>query len=233
MIVRPKKVVTRTHADLTVTSDVNGAIAFHCRMDNGESWHKALDPQDAVKVWRRMIGEADSALHIQSPNLDIAFNETDDTWVFADVEVLCVLDLDECMLVAWAIEKAAGIALYNGPVHPIQDKNLKTEEKTSKVWLLVSSSRPGPISDDKECRGNAMAFASRESALDHLREFLREEVNQCHGEGHWEELEDHGRGVDDILDEIIVKGDAVGDIWTYGGTERSFLVELMETEVKR
>ena len=227
----------RFYTEMTVTSDTNGAIVFHGRMDNGECWHKALQPKDAVQVWRRMMGEVEDAMHIPSPHLDIRYDEHDGTWTFSDKEVLCVLDADECMLVAWAIVKAGGIALYNGPVLPLK-KEEKPEPKAGEVWLLVSSSRPGPCSSDKEyCRslgGNAKAFSSREAALDGLREFLREEVNKAHDEIHWAELEDHSRTADDILDEIIdmEEGNPAG-VWMYDGTERSFVVQLMKEEVKR
>ena len=237
MRIKSKKIQVRTYADMTVTSDANGAVVLHGRMDSGECWHKPLRPQDAVQVWRRMMGETEEAMHIPSPYLDVKYDEGDETWMFSDENVLCVLDSDECMLVAWAIEKAAGIAMYNGPVHPVQDEDRKSEEKTSDVWILVSSSGPGPISRNKGfCKslaGNAMAFASRDSALEHLREFLREEVNKCHDKIHWKELEDHGRTADDILDEIIEEGNEEQGIWMYYGTKRTFAVELVKTEVKR
>lgn len=236
MKVKSKKMQVRTYAEMTVTSDVNGAVVLHGRMDNGECWHKALQPKDAVQVWRRMMGEIEDAMHIPSPHLYIRYNEHDGTWTFSDSEVLCVLDADECMVVAWAIEKASGIALYNGPVNPIQDNHRKSEEKTSCVWVLVSSSRPGPCSSDKELCwslvGNAKVFSSREAALDGLREFLRDEVNKAHDEIHWEELADHGRTVDDILDEIIdIEEGNPADVWMYDGTARSFVVQLMKEEV--
>lgn len=237
MRVKSKKVQIRFYTEMTVTSDTNGKIVFHGRMDNGECWHKALQPKDAVQVWRRMMGEVEDAMLIPSPYLDIRYDEHDGTWTFLDKEVLCVLDADECMLVAWAIEKAGGIALYNGPVLPVQDKDRKSEEKTPDVWILVSSSRPGPCSNDKEyCKslgGNAKVFSSREAALDGLREFLREEVNKAHDEIHWEELEDHSRTADDILDEIIEAGSEEQGIWMYDGTERSFVVELSRHEIQR
>ena len=76
-------------------------------------------------------------------------------------------------------------------------------------------------------------FSSRDAALDGLREFLREEVNKSHDEIHWEELADHGRTVDDILDELIEMGSEEQGIWMYDGTSRSFVVQLMKEEVKR
>ena len=244
-----KKIESRTYTDMNVTSDVNGAVVFHGRMDNGDFWHKPISPREAVQLWRRMIGDTDEALHIQSPHLDVKYDDGEGTWTFSDENVLCVLDFDECMAVAWAIEKAVGIALYNcplhqvhdndrksDPVHPVQDNDLKSEEKTSGVWLLVSSSRPGPCSSDKEyCRslgGNAKVFSSREAALDGLREFLRDEVNKAYDEINWKELADHGRTVDDILDEIIEmeEGNPAG-VWMYDGAARSFVVQLMKEEV--
>lgn len=237
MRVKSKRVLARFYTEMTVTSDTNGAVVLHGRMDNGDCWHKPISPREAVQVWRRMMGDTDEALCIPSPYLDIKYDDSDETWTFSDENVLCVLDFDECMAVAWAIEKAVGIALYNGPVHPVHDNDRKSEKKTSNVWLLVSSSRPGPNSLDKECcrslGGNAKAFSSRESALDGLREFLREDVNKAHDEIHWEELAAHGRTVDDILDEIIEmeEGNTAG-VWMYDGTARSFVVQLMKEEIK-
>lgn len=126
-----KKIERRTYTNMTVTSDTNGAVVFHGRMDNGDCWHKPISPREAVQVWRRMMGDTDEALCIHSPHLDVKYDDGDETWTFSDENVLCVLDFDECMAVAWAIEKAVGIALYNGPVHPVQDKDRKPEEKTS------------------------------------------------------------------------------------------------------
>ena len=54
------------------------------------------------------MGEVEDAMHNPSPHLDIRCDEHDGTWTFSDKEVLCLLDADECMLVAWAIEKAGG-----------------------------------------------------------------------------------------------------------------------------
>ena len=239
MRVKSKKVQVRFYTEMTVTSDTNGKIVFHGRMDNGETWCKALDPKDAVQVWRRMMGEVEDAMHIPSPHLDIRYDEHDGTWTFSDKEVLCLLDSDECMLVAWAIEKAGGIALYNGPVLPVQEPAQKKMKDVSNanVWLLVGSSMRGPCSSDKEFAkslvSNVKAFSSRDDALDGLREFLRGEVNRAHSEAHFEDLHDHGRDVDDILDEIIEAGSEESGTWMYDGTERSFMVELMPVKVKR
>lgn len=236
MRVKSKKVQVRFYTEMTVTSDTNGAIVFHGRMDNGECWHKALQPKDAVQVWRRMMGDTGKELVVKSPYLKLKFDDDEATWTFMDEEVLFVLDLDECMIVAWAIEKAAGIALYNGPTAP-RPQVEKEKVKVGEVWLLTSSSRPGPSSLNKEfCSslgGNASAFSSREAALDGLREFLRNEVNNSHSEMFWDELVDHGRTVDDILDEIIDSGDETDSVWMYDGTERSFCVELMKVEVSK
>ena len=232
MRVKSNKIQMRTYTELTVTSDTNGKIVFHGRMDNGETWCKALDPKDAVQVWRRMMGEVEDAMQIPSPHLYIRYDEHDGTWTFSDKEVLCVLDADECMLVAWAIEKAGGIALYNGPVLPMK-KEEKPEPKAGEVWLLVSSSRPGPFSREKEyCKSlgvNAMAFSSREGALNGLREFLREEVKKSHYNTNWAEIDDCRMTIDNIVDNIVESGNGV---WMYDGTRRSFSVELFRKEVK-
>ena len=237
MKVRTKKKIERlSYTDIDVTRDTNGYIVFNWLMDNGECRHKRLQPREAVQVWRRMMGETDKDLHIFSPRLDVKYNDKDDSWTFSDDEVLCVLDLDECMLVAWAIEKAGGNALYNGKVHSVHDKDLKSDEKASYVWVLFSSSRPGPCSGDKKyCQrlgGDAKVFLSMDAALDGLREFLRDEVNKAHGYLA-EELADHGRTVDDIIDEIIEMGSDEQGIWMYDGTKRSFVVQLRKEEIAK
>ena len=79
MRVKSKKVQVRFYTEMTVTSDTNGKIVFHGRMDNGETWCKALDPKDAVQVWRRMMGEVEDAMHIPSPHLDIRYDEHEGT----------------------------------------------------------------------------------------------------------------------------------------------------------
>lgn len=237
MRVKSKKVQVCLYTEMTVTSDTNGKIVFHGRTDNGETWCKAIDPKDAVQVWRRMMGEVDYPMHILSPHLDIRYDEDDEMWTFSDKEVLCVLDADECMLVAWAIENAELIALYNGPVRPVQEPAPRKMNDVANVWLLVGSSMRCPCSSDKGFPNglvsNVKAFSSRDDALDGLREFLRGEVKRAHSEAHFEDLHDHGRDVDDILDEIIEAGSEESGKWMYDGTERSFMVELMPVEAKR
>ena len=235
MRVKSKNVQVRMYTEMTVTSDTNGKIVFHGRMDNGDTWCKALEPKDAVQVWRRMMGEMEDAMIVKSPYLELKYDDHEQTWMFMDENVLCVLDMDECMLVAWAIEKAGGIALYNGPVAPYKgERKLKDVAKT---WLLVGSSMPGVCSSDKEhaksLMGNVKAFESRNAALDGLREFLRGEVNRAHDEAHWHDLEDHGRTADDILDEIIEAGSEEQGVWMYDGTERSFMVELVPVNINK
>ena len=149
MKVRTKNKIERlSYTDIEVTRDANGYIVFNWLMDNGECRHKKLQPREAVQVWRRMMGETDEDLHIFSPRLDVKYNDEDDSWTFSDDEALCVLDLDECMVVAWAIEKACGIALCNGPATRLWKED-NPEKSASDVWLLVSASRPGPFSGEK------------------------------------------------------------------------------------
>ena len=239
MRVKSKKVQVRMYTEMTVTSDTNGKIVFHGRMDNGETWCKALEPKDAVQVWRRMMGEMEDAMIVKSPYLELKYDDHEQTWMFMDENVLCVLDMDECMLVAWAIEKAGGIALYNGPVTPVQAPAQRQMKDVFKIWMLVSSSVRNhgdpKVEMTKGMTVNAKAFETREAALDGLREFLREEVNCTHSEAHFEDLQDHGRDVDDILDDILEEGnfDEKGGFWKYDGTERSFFVKLIPTDINK
>ena len=242
MRVKSKKTQVRTYAEMTVTSDINGAIVFHGRMDNGECWHKALQPKDAVQVWRRMMGEVEDAMHIPSPHLDIRYDEHEGTWTFSDKEVLCVLDADECMLVAWAIEKAAGIALYNGSVHPVRDKDRSTgapcDSKISKVWVL---SWRRMLTGDASGEGTELigggdrVYSTRESAILDLPDILRGLVRDCHPEGHFVdgEGEDHkSNTINGTVDEILKDQKNLRDKWLYDGSTQSFEVELQWIPVR-
>ena len=234
------------YTDMTVTSDINGNIVFHGSMDNGECWHKALQPKDAVQVWRRMMGEVEDAMHIPSPHLDIRYDDHDGTWTFSDKEVLCVLDADECMLVAWAIEKAGGVALYNDPVHPVQDKDRSTgvadqemlrgglntgapcDSKISKVWVLSWRRLLTGDSVDEGTKligGSERVYRTKEGAMFDLPDLLRMFVKDSHPEDRFESDEDGlGETVEKIMNEASNNGHP--GRWLYDGAKQSFEVEL-------
>ena len=211
------------YTELTVTSDTNGAIVFHGRMDNGDSWHKALDPKDAVQVWRRMMGETEEEMHITSPHLDVKYDEHGETWIFSDKEVLCVLGPDECMLVAWAIEKAGGIALYNGPIIPGPPK-----EKIPEVWVLswrrmLTGDTAGEGTE--LIGGSERIYMTRGGAMSDLPDLLKGLVKDSHPEGHFGPDEDGlGETVEEIMNEESNNGHP--GKWLYDGSTQSFEVEL-------
>lgn len=223
----------------------DGMVYLVMRLKSGIVKRCFIEPEDAVKLYRCFIGETNSVI-IQyrtvkerdavPEKMSAVYLDDRYLWDIKMKGLSFCLNADQTLALAWAIKKAVCIALYNDQVQPVQDNDRKSEDKTSAVWILVSSSRPGPISLNKEfCESlgvNAMAFSSKESALEHLREFLREEVNKCHDDIHWEELQDHGRTVDDIIDDILESGSDEQGVWMYDGTERSFSVELMKTGVK-
>lgn len=222
-----KKIEMNSYTDIKITSDTNGAIVFSWSMDNGVCCNKELQPRDAVEVWRRMMGETDKDLHIFSPRLDVKYNDEEESWTFSDDEVLCVLYLDECMLVAWAIEKAGGNALYNYPVHPVQDKDLKSEDKTSDVWVLSCRRL---LTGDTSCEGAELiggserVYATKESAMLDVHDILWEFVKDSHPEGYFRpDGYDLGETVEGIMNEASNNHQGR---WLYDGSTQSFEVSL-------
>ena len=102
------------------------------------------------------------------------------------------------------------------------------------VWLLLSTSamhrraRPG----ERQIETRAALYATREGALDALREFMRPDVNASRTDEEWE---DSGELVDDALDFILdyLEGDS-GDggysFWTWCGPRRYYEWALMKLE---
>lgn len=107
-----------------------------------------------------------------------------------------------------------------------------------KVWLLVSA---GVLTGDTAADGadlassRARAFASREAAMDALREFMRPDVADSRPEGAWD---GDAFSVDDALDEILDNGCCLGGtqepdgLWTWDGSVRSYEWKLVEQEVE-
>jgi len=106
------------------------------------------------------------------------------------------------------------------------------------IWLLLSTGvfTGGAAGDGPDWIGTrASAYATREAALDALREFMRPDVNGSRTDEEWE---DGGELVDDVLDFILDYGvDDLGPdgdgTWTWAGTVRSCRWRLMRLEVEQ
>ena len=99
------------------------------------------------------------------------------------------------------------------------------------VWTLTSQVMlKGDYKDDTaRMGGRTVVYESKDAALDNLREFMRPLVNDSQPEEEWEDREEHGCGVDDILDRIFDEGSDCN--WSYDGTLTSFRVRLDEQPI--
>jgi hypothetical protein len=105
----------------------------------------------------------------------------------------------------------------------------------SEIWLLVST---GVLVGDAAVDGadqigtRAFAFSSREAACDHIREFMRPDVNDSRPEGAWDDTET----VDDVLDSIFEGNDDLdsdgGGMWAYNGSTRAYEWRLIRLGVR-
>ena len=102
-------------------------------------------------------------------------------------------------------------------------------------WILLSTSvvcrraRPG----ERQIETRVAPYATREDALDALREFMRPDVNASRTDEEWE---NSGELVDDALDFILDyledgSGEG-GDRWTWDGTTRSYEWRVMRLEMQ-
>ena len=107
------------------------------------------------------------------------------------------------------------------------------------IWLLLSTgvlNVPDPHPDADMVQTRAFAYATREAALDALREFMRPDVNESRTDEEWDAS---GELVDDALDFVFDYLDGSDDLesdgdglWTWDGTTRSYEWRLMRLEVR-
>lgn len=99
------------------------------------------------------------------------------------------------------------------------------------VWTLTSQVmlRGNYKHDTARMGGRTVVYESKDAALDDLREFMRPLVNDSQPEEEWEDREEHGCGVDDILDRIFDEGSDCN--WSYDGMLTSFRVRLDEQPI--
>lgn len=105
------------------------------------------------------------------------------------------------------------------------------------IWLLLSTSvlaEDAAVGGAERIGTRARAYATREAALDALREFMRPDVNESRTDEEWE---DGDELVDDVLDSILdysmdyLESDA--GLWAWNGTVRFYEWRLMRLEVRR
>ena len=200
-----------------------------------------LDPKDAVALWRLLMGEKDEGVvkYTQySLSLELggeivaAYDCETEGWVLKFSDALRVLiDADEALALAWTLERRVAEALTEG------GKENPSSECPS-VWVLSSrimlTGDCAENVDSERLGGFERVFIDKESAMDNVRELLRELVNESYPEAHWENNPD--LKVDDILDDIMTYKAKVlsgTQYWTYDGLSKSFEVKLCKRSIER
>lgn len=198
-----------------------------------------LDPKDAVALWRLLMGEKDEgvvkytqySLIEREGEIAAAYDCETEGWVLKFSDALRVLlDADEALALAWTLERRVAEALTEG------GKENPASECQS-VWVLSSrimlTGDCDENVDSERLGGFERVFVDRESAMDNVRELLRELVNESYPEAHWENNPD--LKVDDILDEIMKDPPKVlsgTQYWTYDGLSKSFEVKLCKRSIE-
>lgn len=227
--------------DLTVSQGAHNRIRLDAKGSAGDSWSRSLTVNGAAEVVRVLRGCAENAYlgAYGLPGTDAVgfrhFVEWDGDPANPGYELydrsgntrgrtLCTLD----MAAAVALELALGRAISDAVC-----------SRGREIWLLVST---GVLVGDSAAEGadqvvtRALAFRSRESACDHLREFMRPDVSDSRPEGAWDEDGNDDYTVDDALDAILeydedLKSGGDGK-WTYDGSTRSYEWRLMRLGVR-
>lgn len=112
MIVMKMKV----HGSMTSVSltcrDCGGRVVLESGL--GWCWRHLFSPDQAVRIWRCLMGDAEEAVFkdVCGDSFTIVCSP-DDIWTMRsqDGMDLCVLDADQAMALAWAIQNAAAHAM--------------------------------------------------------------------------------------------------------------------------
>lgn len=204
-----------------------------------------FDPKDAVEVWRVLKGEKEHAevqyvrhgLFDTAGKACIKYEESDGfKWKLGFADYFCVvLDANEALALAWAIEGQVSMVIWGAVKAP---GNAVPCETPKEVWVLSSrvllTGDCAENVDSERLGGFERVFVDRESAMDNVREFLRDLVNESYPESHWENNPD--LKVDDILDDIMKDRPRVlpgTQYWTYDGLSKSFEVRLSKRNVEK
>lgn len=203
--------------------------------DGSATMRARMFPVEAARLWKALSGPKGLVSSVEglSPLLMAPMQITVDNRVDGSVVIACgerklQLHAAQARLLEWGVKAAMEHAMV-----------VKTPQQRDTVWVL--SCRTVLIGDTAAsgsdlAGGHERVFASREEAMDAVREFMRPLVNEAETCTHWED----GTTVDDELDGIIERTDQMyghdrsnaGRIWTYTGLVRAFEVELAEREVE-
>lgn len=202
--------------------------------DGSASIKTRMFPVEAARLWKALSDPKGLASVeglnplLMAPMHIIVDHRAGGSVVIACGERELLLHAAQARLLEWGVKAAMEYAMV-----------VKAPQQRDTVWVL--SCRTVLIGDTAASGsdltgGHERVFASREEAMDAVREFMRPLVNEAETSAHWED----GTTVDDELDGIIERTDQMyghdrsdaGRIWTYTGLVRAFEVELSEREVE-
>ena len=223
--------------DLTVSRGTRNRIRMTAAGRGGDSWSRSMTIQGAAEIVRVLRGHSENEYFgVQGlPGVDpLGFRhfiewdgdpnnpgyELYDRSGNTKGRTLCTLNMADAVALELALERAIIDSVYS------------TEHE---VWLLLSTAvltGDAAVDGADQIGTRAFVYSSREAACDHLREFMRPDVNESRPEGAWDDTET----VDDVLDSIFEGNDdlnSTGDgMWTYDGTVRSYEWKLMRLGVE-
>lgn len=221
--------------DLTVSRGAHNRIRMNAAGRGGDSWSRSMTIQGAAEIVRVLRGHSENEYFgVQGlPGTDpLGFRhfiewdgdpnnpgyELYDRSGNTKGRTLCTLNMADAVALELALERAIIDSVYS------------TEHE---VWLLLSTAvltGGAAVDGADQIETRAFAYPSREAACDHLREFMRADVNEAN-DG-WE----GDYTVDDALDSIFEYDEDLesgGDgMWTYDGTVRSYEWKLMRLGVE-
>lgn len=221
--------------DLTVSRGTRNRIRMTAAGRGGDSWSRSMTIQGAAEIVRVLRGHSENEYFgVQGlPGVDpLGFRhfiewdgdpnnpgyELYDRSGNTKGRTLCTLNMADAVALELALERAIIDSVYS------------TEHE---VWLLLSTAvltGDAAVDGADQIETRAFAYPSREAACDHLREFMRADVNEAN-DG-WE----GDYTVDDALDSIFEYDEDLesgGDgMWTYDGTVRSYEWKLMRLGVE-
>lgn len=223
--------------DLTVSRGTHNRIRLNAAGRGDDSWSRSMTIQGAAEIVRVLRGHSENEYFgVQGlPGTDpLGFRhfiewdgdpdnpgyELYDRSGNTKGRTLCTLNMADAVALELALERAIIDSVYS------------TERE---VWLLLSTAvltGDAAVDGADQIGTRAFAYPSREAACDHIREFMRPDVNESRPEGAWDDTET----VDDVLDSIFEGNDdlnSAGDgMWTYDGSTRSYEWKLMRLGVR-
>lgn len=222
--------------DLTVSRGAHNRIRISAAGEGDDSWSQSMTIRGAAEIVRVLRGWSENEYFgVQGlPGADpLGFRrferdgdpdgsgyELYDRSGNTKGRTLCTFNEADAVALELALERAIIDSVYS------------TE---CEVWMLLSTAvltGDAAVDGADQVGTRAFAFSSREAACDHLREFMRPDVNDSRPEGAWDGTET----VDDVLDSIFEGNDDLdsdGDgMWTYDGSVRSYEWKLVRLGVR-